>query len=68
MWNVPFVGHRTGFTERTAIAVELFLSDATNSKQLETLDDPVAAAQNKQGRMYKIDNLQQTRSTMEEQV
>ena len=24
VWNAPFVGHRTGFTQRTAIAVELF--------------------------------------------
>lgn len=27
VWNVPFIGHRTGFTARTAIAVELMLQD-----------------------------------------
>lgn len=49
VWNVPFIGHRTGLTERTAIAVEVFLSN-DSLKNLEP--DFHAGANVKAGKIY----------------
>lgn len=46
IWNHPFVGHRTGFVQRTALAVELFLDNpeivAANKQKMQAQNEAMA--------------------------
>ncbi|CAD7941355.1 unnamed protein product [Amoebophrya sp. A120] len=64
VWNMSFVGHRTGLTQRTAIAAELWIQDQA-SRVIEKAQNERTA---QQGKLYKVDNNSSRRDAVAEQL
>mmetsp|Transcript_20862 Transcript_20862/g.52672 ORF Transcript_20862/g.52672 Transcript_20862/m.52672 type:complete len:334 (-) Transcript_20862:842-1843(-) len=64
VWNMTFVGHRTGLTQRTAIAVELLIQDQA-SRVIEKAQMEKTA---QQGKLYKVDANSSRRDAVAEQL
>ncbi|CAD7929318.1 unnamed protein product [Amoebophrya sp. A25] len=64
VWNMTFVGHRTGLTQRTAIAAEIFIQDQA-SRVIEKAEQEKTA---QQGKLFKVDAMSQRRDAVAEQL
>lgn len=68
VWNMPFVGHRTGLTERTAIAVELFLSDAKGLDGADVAEERGPRASRTSRKLIAMPRMTDRKEAVEEQA